>query len=123
MRISDWSSDECSSDLTLLFAIGLLSLASPVFGEDMAPKRYTIEQLMDSDSIGGLSWSPDDRKLIFTSNRTGIANIYVMPSGGGDAVPLTHSTKETVRAIGSFPEDESILFSIGRESGRERVCQ
>lgn len=38
---------------------------------------------MDSDSIGGLSWSPDDSKLIFTSNRTGIANIYVMPSAGG----------------------------------------
>src|SRR3546814_1427658 len=66
---------------------------------------------MDSYSIGGLSWSPDDRKLIFTSNRTGIANIYVIPSGGGDAVPLTHSTKETVRAIGYFPEDERILFS------------
>src|SRR3546814_16741748 len=98
----------------------------------MAPKRYTIEQLMDSDSIGGLSWSPDDRKLIFTSNRTGIANIYVMPSGGGDAVPLTHSTKETVRAIGYFPEDERILFSsdqggneleIGRTASRERECR
>src|SRR3546814_17786228 len=76
---------------------------------------------MDSDSIGGLSWSPDDRKLIFTSNRTGIANIYVMPSGGGDAVPLTHSTKETVRAIGYFPEDERILFSS--EQGGTELAQ
>src|SRR3546814_14381081 len=75
---------------------------------------------MDSDSIGGLSWSPDDRKLIFTSNRTGIANIYVMPSGGGDAVPLTHSTKEIVRAIGYFPEDERLLFSSD-QGGNERA--
>src|SRR3546814_13436645 len=66
---------------------------------------------MASDTIGGLSWSPDDTKLIFTSNRTGIANIYEMPSDGGTPTPLTNSVKETVRAIGYFPNDERILFS------------
>jgi len=73
--------------------------------------RYTIEQLMDADSIAGLSWSPDDSKIIFTSNRSGIANIYEMPSRGGMASPLTSSVTETVRAIGYFPTDERILFS------------
>lgn len=74
-------------------------------------KEYTIEQLMAGDSIGGISWSPDDSKLIFTSNRTGITNIYVMPATGGAATPLTNSVKETVNAIGYFPNDERILFS------------
>src|SRR3546814_7381212 len=34
-----------------------------------------------------------------------------MPSSGGPATALTHSTKETVSAIGYFPHDERILFS------------
>ena len=66
-----------------LLGIALACLAVPSFADEGTPRRYTIEQLMDSDVIGGLSWSPDDSKLIFTSNRTGIANIYEMPSGGG----------------------------------------
>ncbi|HEY0597532.1 S9 family peptidase [Sphingopyxis sp.] len=95
----------------LLLAIGLLGPAAPVLAGEAPPRSYTIEQLMDSDVIGGLSWSPDDKKLIFTSNRTGIANIYEMPSGGGEATALTNSVKETVSAIGYFPADERILFS------------
>ena len=94
-----------------LLGIALACVAVPAVGEDGAPTRYTIEQLMDSDSIGGLSWSPDDKKIVFTSNRTGIANIYVMPSGGGTATQLTRSVKETVSAIGYFPHDERILLS------------
>src|SRR3546814_12248099 len=34
-----------------------------------------------------------------------------MPAGGGDAGPLTHSTKDACRAFGYFPEDERILCS------------
>lgn len=93
-------------------AIGLFALAPAVTASEAErPQRYTIEQLMASDNIEGLSWSPDDSKIIFTSNRTGIANIFVMPSAGGQAIPLTRSTTETVRAIGYFPHDERIIFS------------
>src|SRR3546814_19680811 len=95
----------------LLLGTALACLAGPALAAESAPTRYTIEQLMASDSIGGLSWSPDDTKLIFTSNRTGIANIYEMPSSGGPATALTHSTQETVSAIGYFPHAERHLFS------------
>src|SRR3546814_36974 len=67
----------------LLLGIALICHAAPAQAAENSSKRYTIEQLMASDTIGGLSWSPDDTKLIFTSNRTGIANIYEMPSDGG----------------------------------------
>ena len=95
----------------LVLGAAIACQAIPGWAAETSPKRYTIEQIMASDDIAGLSWSPDDRKLIFTSNRTGIANIYEMPSAGGAATPLTHSAKETVRAIGYFPKDERILFS------------
>lgn len=96
--------------LSLPALTGLLaaSLLAPAVA---GAKDYTIEQLMAGDSIGGVSWSPDDSRLIFTSNRTGIANIYVMPATGGPATALTNSVKETVSAIGYFPDDERILFS------------
>src|SRR3546814_19680716 len=95
----------------LLLGTALACLAGPALAAESAPTRYTIEQLMASDSIGGLSWSTDDTKLIFTSNRTGIANIYEMPSSGGPAKALTHSPKETVSEIGYFTNDERIHFS------------
>jgi len=95
---------------TLSFA-GLASLLVALPASSTPAAEYSIEQLMASEVIGGLSWSPDDSKLIFTSNRSGIANIYEMPSGGGVPTPLTSSVKETVSAIGYFPDDERILFS------------
>lgn len=97
----------------LPFAIltGVAGLHMPQAASADPVHRYTIEQLMDADTITGLSWSPDDSSIVFTSNRTGIANIYEMPSGGGTPTPLTASVKETVSAIGFFPNDERILFS------------
>ncbi len=97
-------------------AIGYLALtlclASPAAATDAPPaKHYTIEQLMGGDSFGGASLSPDNRKLLTTSNRTGIANLYVVPVDGGPIRQLTDSTKETVSSIGYFPHDERILYS------------
>ena len=92
---------------------------SPVAAAAQA-RTYTIEQLMEADSFGGFSFSPDNRQLLFTSNRTGIANIYVMPAEGGEARALTSSTTETVRSLGYFPHDERILFSSD-QGGNERA--
>ena len=106
--------------LRLLVALLGLLLFPAVAGAAEAPRRYTIEQLMAADSFGGFSFSPDNRHLLFTSNRTGIANIYVMPVAGGETRQLTNSTTETVSAIGYFPDDERILYSSD-QGGNERA--
>ncbi|WP_114953089.1 S9 family peptidase [Sphingosinicella terrae] len=95
--------------LALVFA--LLLAPMPAVAADSAVRTYTIEQLMAADSFGRLSFSPDNSKLLTTSNRTGIANIYVVPVDGGPLQRLTESTVETVSAIGYFPRDERILYS------------
>lgn len=82
-------------------------------------ERYTIEQLMAVDSFGCLCFSPDNEDILFTSLRTGIRNLYVMPVSGGEARALTRSEKETVEAIGYFPEDKRILFTSD-QGGDER---
>ena len=95
--------------------IALVSLAAALaaFGPVQAQEgpSYTIEQLMAADSFGRLSLSPDNSKLLTTSNRTGVANLFVIPVKGGPARQLTFSTKETIGAIGYFPHDERILYS------------
>jgi dipeptidyl aminopeptidase/acylaminoacyl peptidase len=103
---------------TLLIVAALLLW--PAAAAAQRPRTYTIEQLMAGDSYGGFSFSPDNSKLLVTSNRTGIANIYVMPAEGGEMRPLTNSTVETVSSLGYFPHDERILFSSD-QGGNERA--
>ncbi|MDQ8754979.1 S9 family peptidase [Sphingosinicella sp. LHD-64] len=100
--------------------IALLMLTLPSGAWAQPSRTYTIEQLMAADSLGGFSFSPDNSKLLVTSNRTGIANIYVMPATGGEMRPLTNSTVETVGSLGYFPADERILYSSD-QGGNERA--
>src|SRR5687768_10748409 len=104
----------------LLVWLALAILPTVAVAADETARRYTIEQLMAADSFGGFSFSPDNRKLLFTSNRSGIANIYVMPAEGGEARQLTSSTVETVSSLGYFPNDERILYSSD-QGGNERA--
>jgi dipeptidyl aminopeptidase/acylaminoacyl peptidase len=71
--------------------------------------QYSIEQLMASDSFAGISFSPDDSKLLFSSTRSGAANLYTMPVDGGEARALT-SSKEPLTPLGFFPHDERVLY-------------
>lgn len=93
------------------FATLLVAVTPTSAKEEAPPPRYTIDQLMAADSFGRLSLSPDNRKLLTTSNRTGIANLFVVPVAGGAPTQLTFSTRETIGAIGYFPTDERILYS------------
>jgi dipeptidyl aminopeptidase/acylaminoacyl peptidase len=74
-------------------------------------KHYTIEQFMDTTSVGGASFSADESRILFSSNKTGIWNVYSVPVGGGDWVPVTRSTTDSTYAIAYFPKDDRILFT------------
>ncbi len=88
--------------------VGTAVLAGPAVAQT---PRYEIEQFLAAETFGRLSFSPDARKLLVSSNRSGIPNIYVMPATGGELTPVTRSTKETIQSNGYFPHDERILFS------------
>jgi dipeptidyl aminopeptidase/acylaminoacyl peptidase len=74
-------------------------------------KLYTIEQFMATTVVSGASFSPDETKLLFSSNGTGIFNAYVVPLKGGEAKQVTASTTDTTVAVSYFPKDERILFT------------
>lgn len=74
--------------------------------------QYTIEQFMDNEAVSGGSFSPDNSKLLVSSNRTGIYNLYTVPTTGGEMTPITQSDSTSVFAVSYFPNDERMLFSM-----------
>lgn len=108
--------------LGLLIGIGLTILGCKKETKPAAVTEslgsYTIEQMMDNESIGGGSFSPDKSKLLISSNRSGIYNMYTVAAGGGDFIPVTASDSSSVFAISYFPGDERKLFRMD-DNGNE----
>ena len=73
--------------------------------------QYTIEQFMDNEAIGGGSFSHDNSKILLSSNRTGIYNVYTISSQGGEMTPITASDSTSYFATAFFPEDDRMLLS------------
>ncbi len=84
--------------------------AAPSVAETM--KTYTIAQMMDNEAIGGGSFSPDKSKLLISSNRSGIYNMYTVSTEGGEMLPVTQSDSSSVFATSYFPNDERMLFRM-----------
>ncbi|RAK63942.1 alpha/beta fold hydrolase [Hymenobacter edaphi] len=98
----------------LLLAGGLLlALAAPAQQKKRpaaaVPKRYSIEQFMTTTRLSGRAFSPDEQQVLYSSNQTGIFNLYTVPVGGGAATPLSASTRESLYAVTYLP-DGRILY-------------
>lgn len=77
-------------------------------------KQYTIEQFMETVRIGGASFSADEKQILFHSNKTGIFNVYSVPTSGGQPTQLTNSTKESTFAESYFPTDSRFIYTYDR---------
>ena len=105
-----------STFLRVLAAAALvptLALAAPKTAPASArpSKQYTIEQFMATTKLGGASFSPDEKRILFSSNESGIFNAYTLPLTGGKAKALTQSKTDSTYAVSFFPKDERILFT------------
>ena len=78
--------------------------ASPV-------KTYSIEEFMATTSIRGNAISPDNSKILYSSNETGIYNAFEVPVSGGEPKQLTDSKENSVFVISYFPDGERILYA------------
>ncbi len=101
--------------LVLLAAAGLawssVALAGSTPASRRAPRPYTIEQFMNTTSVTGASFSADESRILFSSNVTGIYNVYSVPVAGGAPTPLTSSTTDSTFAVSYFRSDDRILFT------------
>ena len=85
-------------------------LAAPAPAAHRAPRSYTIEQFMSTTAVTGASFSADESRILFSSNATGVYNVYSMPVAGGPPTPMT-SSKDTTTAVSYFRGDDRILFT------------
>jgi dipeptidyl aminopeptidase/acylaminoacyl peptidase len=99
-----------------LITLALFTL--PAFGQGAKKgaaarsiKQYTIEQFLTTTAIGGSSFSPDEKSILFSSNKSGIYNVYSVPVTGGEPKQLTRSTTESTFSVGYFPNDSRILYT------------
>jgi dipeptidyl aminopeptidase/acylaminoacyl peptidase len=90
---------------TSLALTGALSTAAE------RPKSYTIEQFMATTWVAGASFSPDETRILFSSDASGIRNAYVVPVAGGAPTAVTTSTTDSTLAVSFFPKDERILYT------------
>ena len=74
-------------------------------------RQYTIDQFLTTTSISGASFSADESRILFSSNKTGIWNAYTIPVAGGDWTPVTKSTTDSTYAVSFFPKDDRILLT------------
>src|SRR5262249_3293168 len=62
-------------------------------------------------SILGASFSPDNSKLLVSTDQSGIFNAYAIPTApGGEPVVLTKSTTNSIFTQSYFPRDERIIY-------------
>jgi len=72
-----------------------------------------------NDVIGeGNAFSPDGEKIIFSSDRDGNKNIYIMSSNGSNQKQLTKHLSDDYDPVFS-PDGHSIVFTSERDGNRE----
>ncbi|MEX0967059.1 MAG: alpha/beta fold hydrolase [Bacteroidia bacterium] len=74
-------------------------------------QHYTIEQFMDNASVSGGSFSHDESKILYSTDVSGIYNLYTIPVSGGEHTQITDSDSNSFFAISYFPKDDRMLFS------------
>jgi dipeptidyl aminopeptidase/acylaminoacyl peptidase len=79
-------------------------------GDYREVKQYSIEQFMNTEAIGGSSFSHDEKLILYSSKKTGIYNAYTVPVEGGEPVQVTDSKTNSIFAVSFFPNDNRILY-------------
>ncbi len=78
------------------------------------PPSYTIDQFFNNERVTGGSFSEDGKKILASSNKSGIFNVISMSIDGKSVDTLTHSNEESIFSIGYVPGTEDFLFSADK---------
>jgi Tol biopolymer transport system component len=87
-------------------------------GGQTDPRAYSVEDFYKNTQFRGAAWSADGRKILVSSDLSGIWNAYAVSASGSAPQALTKSTTDSVFALSYFPTDERILYSSD-EGGNE----
>lgn len=102
--------------LLLVFAFAALAgcAATPPEVAKSAPAsatKYDIQTLLASLRLAGSEISPDGKKVLFSSNASGVINLYEVSSGGGEPQALTQSSTDSIYPVSWFPDSSRLLYT------------
>ena len=98
----------------------------------MPVKQYGIQQLLHPIKTFGVSFTPDERSILYISNESGMHNVFEVPIDGGPSRQLTFST-EHLRYAGIGRNDRRLYYTkdcgsqenthlfVADAAGRERL--
>ncbi len=75
------------------------------------PPVYDPRTFFETTSISGGSFSHDGSRIVYTSDASGVPNVFNQPAEGGEAVQLTHSDSIPHMAVSCYPHDERVLVT------------
>lgn len=107
--------------VTMLFIVCGGCATTPYVGGKDGRKipMYDARTFFETTSVFGASFSPDESRLLVTSDASGVFNAYLQPIKGGKPTMLTDSTTNSVFGVSFFPYDERILYTSD-QGGNER---
>jgi len=76
--------------------------------------QYTIDQFYKNVNIGFSAFSPDETKLLVSSNETGIYNVFEIGLSDGSKKQVTNSTTESFFAVDYVHGTNQILYSADK---------
>lgn len=101
--------------LALTAAPMALLIAAPAVAQD-EPVRHDAATFHMTTSFGmassaGFAFSPDDSRLLISSDETGVFNAYAVDPETGERTALTASETDATFAVSYFPNDDRILVT------------
>ena len=89
---------------------------SVISASNVAAVPVPIPQLYYARSTYGAAWSPDGRDVVFTTNLTGLANLWKVSAAGGFPIQLLQSDDRQSGAVWS-PDGKWIVFEQDFDGG------
>jgi len=98
----------------ILIVIACVFLASCTGKKEKEITQYSIDQFYKNVDLSGGTFSQDETKLLFSSNETGIYNVFEINIADGSKHQVTNSTTESLFAVDYVPGTKQILYSADK---------
>ena len=98
----------------LIFFISLIIIIGCNKSQKKDFAKYDVEEFFNNVAISGGYFSSSLDKLIYSSNESGIYNIYEVNINNGEASQLTHSEKESFFIRSYVPNSDAFIYSADK---------
>ena len=98
----------------LIFFISLIIIIGCNKSQKKDFAKYDAEEFFNNVAISGGYFSSSSDKLIYSSNESGIYNIYEVNINNGEASQLTHSEKESFFIRSYVPNSDAFIYSADK---------